>query len=89
MACALVRHGEIHGETRFDAPWRKLEELLEYQWGDLSIRWMMVDSGFNPSKNLSGAVDDEHIPANKVYDFARRTGAACSPRRAGRPGRSR
>ncbi|MEQ8857745.1 MAG: phage terminase large subunit family protein [Pseudomonadales bacterium] len=72
MACALIRHGEIHGETKFEAPWRKLDELLEYRWGDLSIRWMMVDSGFNPSKSLSGSVDDEHVPANMVYDFCRR-----------------
>lgn len=34
----------------------------------------MVDSGFNPSKSMAGVLDDEHIPANMVYDFARRHG---------------
>ncbi|MEQ8693537.1 MAG: hypothetical protein RIC89_22185, partial [Pseudomonadales bacterium] len=64
-------HGEIHGETKFDAPWKKLEELLQYRWGDLLIYRAMVDSGFNPSKSVSGVSEDPRSP-NKVYDFCRR-----------------
>lgn len=69
---AQIRHGEIHGATKFDEPWEKLGELLERRWEDLMITRMLVDSGFNPSKSLSGSVDDEKIPTNKVYEFCRR-----------------
>lgn len=68
-----LAHGIIEGDTRFAEPWDELAGLLERDWGGRPIHRMIVDSGYNPTSDPDGRVDESDVVAtNAVYEFCRR-----------------
>jgi phage terminase large subunit GpA-like protein len=61
----LIRHGEIYGETEYDAVWTELDNLLLAPIGNLRIRRMGIDSGYRPGDRFKR-------PENQIYLFCRR-----------------
>lgn len=61
----LIEHGELMGETEFDAVWGRLSDLLDKEYGGKRIRLMLVDSGYKPGEATRN-------PDNQVYLFCRR-----------------
>lgn len=61
----LIEHGELMGETEFDAVWAQLSGLLEKKYGGMKIRLMLIDSGYKPGEVTRN-------PDNQIYLFCRR-----------------
>jgi phage terminase large subunit GpA-like protein len=79
----LVEHGELYGETVYDPVWGLLGNLLNRTWGDLSIRLMVVDSGYAPR---AGHTTSEVVlqntwrrPDHMVYKFCRQYSGRAVP----------
>lgn len=60
----LIRHGEIWGETEYDAVWAELDRVLSTQVSGRSIRLTLIDSGYRPG-------DPWRRPDNQIYAFCR------------------
>lgn len=61
----LIEHGELWGETEFDAVWQQLAGLLNKSFGGHRIRLMLIDSGYKPG-------EVSRNPDHQVYLFCRR-----------------
>lgn len=61
----LIRHGELWGETEYDAVWDDLGQLLSAPVGGRPIKFTLIDSGYRPG-------DPWRRPDNQIYLFCRR-----------------
>jgi phage terminase large subunit GpA-like protein len=61
----LIEHGELWGETEFDAVWIELAGLLEREFDGRSVRLALIDSGWKPGES-------KRTPDNQIYLFCRR-----------------
>lgn len=64
----VIQHDELLGKTQYDDVWDLLQATyLDRSVGDLFIKEMGIDSGFNPS-----SLDRESHSRNIIYEFCRK-----------------
>ncbi|MCO5759965.1 MAG: phage terminase large subunit family protein [Chromatiaceae bacterium] len=61
----LIDYGFIPGETEYDSVWILLSQILQYTFGEYSIRRVFADSGYRPG-------DRHQRPEHAVYAWCRR-----------------
>lgn len=65
MESALIRHGELIGETEYDDAWNELDAFRDVEFDGRRIDLCLVDSGYRPG-------DSWRRPDNQIYAFCRR-----------------
>ncbi len=68
-----VSHGYVEGDTRRPEVYSELLEILRKPAGGVVCKRAMLDTGFNPSVGMDGAIDPDSGPRSKniLYDVCR------------------
>jgi phage terminase large subunit GpA-like protein len=61
----LLDYGTLWGETTEESIWTDLADLIKTPVGDMSLRLVLIDSGFRPGKKIE-------LPLIRIFDFCRR-----------------